>query len=285
MKIQKNKLLISVSLIFLGFVVWWISFQAVVEAQGSSVNWFENTYGLIALVGAIVGFVAMKRWGGRKTVLGKALLFFSLGLLAQEAGQLISSYYTQIAKTDLPYPSLGDVAYFGSVLLYIAAALHLTKISGAKFAFRQTKYRIIAVLVPVVLLSISYVVLLKGYQLDTAHPLTVILDLGYPLGQAIYISIAIVAYLLSAKQLGGVMKAGILTVIFALCVQYLSDFRFIYQVHHDQYVPGRLADLLYLLSYFLMSVALIKFLSIHYGLSAKANTSSPSVAKTDVEAE
>lgn len=269
MKIQKNKLQIFVTLVFLGFIGWWVSFQSVVDDQGSSVNWFENTYGLVALIGAIVGFVAMQKWGGIKTVLGKALFFFSLGLLAQEAGQLISSYYTQIAKTDLPYPSVGDIAYFGSVLLYIIAAIYLTKISGAKFAFKETKYKIIAVLVPVALLSVSYTVLLKGYEFDTAHPVTVFLDLGYPLGQAVYISIAVVAYLLSRKQLGGVMKAGVLAVIFALVIQYVSDFSFIYSIHHGTYTPGKYVDLLYLTSYFLMATAMIKFLSIYSGIRAK----------------
>lgn len=277
--IQKNKLQIAVTLVYFGFLGWWISFQSVVEAQGSSVNWFENTYGLVALTGAIIGFIAMKKWGGLKTVLGKALFFFSLGLLAQEAGQLISSYYTQIAHTDLPYPSVGDIAYFGSVILYIIAALYLTKVSGAKFSLKETKGKLIAIFVPVVLLAISYTVLLKGYSYDTSHAMTVVLDIGYPVGQAIYISIAITAYLLSRKLLGGYMKAGILLVIFALAVQYISDFSFIYTVHRGTYVPGKFVDLLYLTSYFLMATAMIKFLSIYTGLKAKTAVSAEASEK------
>jgi hypothetical protein len=259
----KNKLQVLVTVTFLGFVAWWLSFQHVVASQGSSVNWFENTYGLIALIGSIIGFVAMKKWGGPRTVLGKSLLFFSLGLLAQEVGQLVSSYYTQIAKTDLPYPSVGDVAYFGGVLLYVCAAFFLARVAGVKFSLKGMGYKMIAVIVPLILLFVSYSVLLHNYQFDTTRPLTVFLDAGYPLGEVGYISIAIVAYLLSRKLLGGIMKSAILLVILALCVQYISDFSFIYQSHHSSYVPGKFVDLFYLTAYFVMTTAMIRFNTVH----------------------
>ena len=185
-------------------------------------------------------FLRDEKMGRPKTVLGKSLMFFSLGLFAQEAGQLVSSYYTQIAKTDLPYPSLGDVAYFGSVLLYICAALFLAKVAGVRFSLKKSGYKAIAVVVPVILLAISYSLLLHNYQYDTTKPLTVFLDAGYPIGQACYISIAIVAYLLSRKLMGGIMRAGFVLVILALFIQYVSDFTFIYQSHRGTYVPANM---------------------------------------------
>lgn len=276
--LAKNKLGIFLSVLTLGFVGWWVSFQSIVEQQGSSVNWFENTYGLIALVGAIIGFVAARKWGGIKTVLGKALVFFSLGLFAQEVGQLVSSYYTQIAKTDLPYPSLGDVAYFGSVILYLVAALFLAKAVAVKFSLKKIEYKAIALLIPFVILAISYMVLLHNYSYDTSHPLTVFLDAGYPIGQACYISVAVIAYLLSRRMLGGVLKSGILLVIFALLVQYISDFTFLYESHRGAYVPGKFDDLFYLIAYFFMAVALARFLSIFNGLKDKNRMESSSAA-------
>ncbi|MBI3633548.1 MAG: hypothetical protein HY226_04620 [Candidatus Vogelbacteria bacterium] len=266
----RNRLQIFITLVTLAFIIWWVSFQHVVDQQGSSVNWFENTYGLVALIGSIIGLAAVKKWGGAKAVVGKALLFFSLGLFAQEVGQLVSSYYTQIAHTDLPYPSLGDVAYFGSVILYLIAALYLAKAVAIKYPLRKLSYKILAVGVPIVILAISYFVLLYHFQYDTSKPLTVLLDAGYPLGQASYISVAIIAYLLSRKMLGGFMKAGILLVIFALVVQYLSDFTFLYESHRSAYVPGKFDDLLYLIAYFVMSIAMSQFLTIYKNLKNKA---------------
>lgn len=269
MSLLKNKLQVIFTLVFLGLVAWWISFQHVVAAFGISVQRFGYTYGLLALAGAIVGFITAFKWGGYKTVLGKALLFFSLGLLAQEAGQLILTYYANIAKVEVPYPSWGDVAYFGSTLSYICGGAYLAKAVGVKFSLRANRYKIIAILVPVILLVASYWVFLHNHQYDWHKPLTVFLDLGYPLGDASYISLAIVAYLLSRKMLGGVMRAGILILILALFAQYVSDWTFLYQSSRGTYVPGKFDDLFYLISYFVMATAMIKFFSTYSHLRDK----------------
>lgn len=269
-----------VALVLLGFFGWWISFQSIVEDQGTSVQWFGGTYGIMALIGAIIGFFAAKKWGGYKTVLGKALILFSLGLLAQEAGQLIYTYYVYGVKVDeIPYPSWGDVAYFGSVLLYICAAALLTKVTGIKFSLKRVKYKAVALLVPLALLATSYIVLLHNHEYDFSKPVTVFLDFGYPMGQAIYISIAITAYLVSRKLLGGVMKSGIVLVILALFIQYISDFSFIYQNSRGAYIPGKFVDLIYLISYFAMTVAMIKFHTIYNSLNSKTDTSNPNDTK------
>lgn len=267
MNILKNKLQIFVTLIFIGFVVWWISFQHVVNQLGLSVQWFGSTYAIVALIGSITGFIAASKWGGFKTILGKALTFFALGLLAQAAGQLIGDYYVVWAHlSTIPYPSWDDVAYFGSVLFYILAAFMLSVTAGVKFSLKHVSYKFIAVLIPVILVSVSYAVILHNHQYDFHRPLTVFLDAGYPVGQALYISIAAVAYLLSRKLMGGVMKSGILLVIVALCIQYLSDFTFLYQSNRGTYVPGKYDDLFYLIAYFAMSTAMIRFLAIYKGL-------------------
>jgi hypothetical protein len=241
----------------------------------------------MALVGAIIGFLAAKKWGGFKTVLGKALTFFSLGLLAQEAGQIIYTYYIYGAKIQIPYPSWGDAAYFGSVLLYITAAFFLSKAAGAKFSLKNTRYKAVAVIVPAALLATSYWVLLNNHQYDTSHPLTVFLDFGYPMGQAVYISIAITAYLLSRKLLGGVMRKGIVLVILALFVQYIADFMFIYQSSRGTWLTGRLDDLLYFIAYFVMATAMIQFYRIYKSLStaSASPTAAPDPVANDSETD
>jgi hypothetical protein len=264
---MKNKTQILLTLLFAGYLAWWASFQHIVTGQGVSVQRFGATYGVMALAGAVIGFIAARKWGGFKTVLGKALTFFSLGLLAQEAGQIIYTYYIYGAKIQIPYPSWGDLAYFGSVLLYITAAFFLSRAAGTRFSLKDTKYKAVAVVVPAALLATSYWVLLHNHQYDTSHPLTVFLDFGYPMGQAIYISIAITAYLLSRKLLGGVMRQGIVLIILGLFVQYVADFMFIYQSNRGTWLTGKLDDLLYLVAYFVMASALLKFYRIYKGLS------------------
>lgn len=280
-----KKLQIFTTVVFLGFLAWWISFQHIVHNQSLVTQWFSGTYGVVALIGGLIGLYAARKWGGFKTVLGKALIFFSLGLLAQEAGQLIYAYYVDVSHIDIPYPSWGDVAYFGSVILYIIGAIYLTKLSGAKFSLKETKYKAIAVIVPVVLVSVSYYVLLRGHEYDTSHLPTVFLDFGYPMGQAVYISIALTAYLLSRKLLGGVMKAGILFIIGALCLQYIADFNFIYETNRGTGLWGGRGDLLYLIAYFAMAIALTKFIGIYGGLQSTTTAKKPKESSKSADKE
>ena len=243
-------------------------------------QWFGGTYELLAIIGAVIGFVTARKWGGFKSTLGRALMFFSIGLLAQGVGELIYTYYINAAKIQIPYPSWGDVAYFGSVLLYITAALFLAKAVGAGISLKRRRlYRLIAVLVPIAIVSISYYVLLYKHQYDTSHPLTVFLDAGYPMGEAIYISIAIVVYLLSRKLLGGLMKSASLLLIGALIAQYIADFNFVFQSNRGTFLQGKYGDFLYVVAYFVMTIALIKFKSVHEYLNSLAPVEKASVTK------
>jgi len=270
MEILKNKLQIFVSLVFISYVAWWASFQQVVEKQGLSVQRFGATYGIMALFGALIGLFASQKWGGFRTVVGKALLFFSVGLLAQEAGQIIYTYYIYGAKIQIPYPSWGDAAYFGSTLCYIVGSIYLAKAVGVKFSLKKPRYKVLALVIPAILLITSYWVFLYHHQYDWHKPLTAFLDFGYPMSEAIYISLAATAYLLSRKILGGIMRAGILILILALCIQYFADFTFLYQSSRGTWLTGRWNDLSYLVAYFVMTTAMIRFLATYYDLRKKS---------------
>jgi hypothetical protein len=278
----KNKILILITIVFLAFVAWWASFQSVVNQQGVSVQRFGATYGVVALLGAIVGLFASHKWGGYKTILGRALLLYALGLFAQEAGQIIYTYYIYGAKIQIPYPSWGDLAYFGSVLLYIYATVLLCKAVGVRFSLQRKMYKLIAFLIFAIILSTSYWVFLHNHQYDWHKPLTVFLDLGYPLGQAVYISLAVTAYILSRRMLGGVMRAGILIIILALIVQYISDFTFLYQSSRGTWQAGHWNDLSYLIAYFVLSTAMVKFLLTYNDLRRKTDKAK-ATAKSGVQ--
>ncbi len=271
---MKNKLQILVTVAFLGAIIWWISFQPVLAKQGISVQWYSATYGIMALIGAIIGLSVARKWGGFKTVLGKALMFFSIGLLAQEAGQLILAYYIYVSKIQIPYPSWGDVAYFTSMLSYLCGAIFLIKAVGIRFSLRNNKYKVVALMVPVILFAVSFAILLYRHEYDWHHPLTVFLDLGYPLGDATYISLGIIAFLLSRKMLGGVMRGAIVVLIIALSIQYIADFSFIYQNSRETYLSGGWVDLVYLISYFAMTTTMVAFYTVYRGLK-KPKVASP----------
>lgn len=257
---QNSSSKISVVL-FTILTAWWIFIHTAAKGNENALLGFAATYGAMALFGGIVGLIASKRWGGAKSVVGRALLIISLGLFAQEFGQLTYAYITNIQHVEIPYPSVGDVGYFGSVLLYIYGIYLIAKTVGARISLKTAGNKLQAVVIPVVLLAMSYFLFLKGYEFDWSHPLTVILDFGYPLGQAVYISIALLAFSLSRKYLGGIMKNRILVLLAAFFFQYVADFNFLYQNSHETWVNGGYGDYLYLVSYFVMGVALIYFTS------------------------
>ncbi|MDO8265987.1 MAG: hypothetical protein Q7T41_03525 [Candidatus Saccharibacteria bacterium] len=253
---------IVVILFFLSWTAWWLFLRYKIDVSDQSLELFSATYGVMALIGAFLGFNASKRWGGSKSLIGKSVLLFSLGLLAQEFGQLSYSLYTLVFKQEIPYPSIGDVGYFGSVVLYIAATYFLVKALASKEIFSTYLGKLQAFVIPLLLLGFSYFEFLKQYEFDWSNPLAVILDFGYPLGQAIYISLAILVYLLSRKYLGGRMRPVVLFLIMALTVQYVSDFMFLYQVNNDTWTTAGINDYVYLVSYFVMSIALLRFNTI-----------------------
>ncbi len=254
---KKNKQLTFTLFLFLFFTIWWLN-----DSPGRSSNYFwgelENVYGLLALWGSICGITIAHKWGGFKTVIGRAIFMFSFGLLAQEFGQLAYGYYNFFLEIPVPYPSIGDIGFFGSILFYIYGVLLLAKAAGVKVKTKSFLTKIQSILIPTVILILGYLFLLQDYQFDWLNPIIIFLDFGVPLGQAIYISIAILTYFLSKGVLGGLMKNKILFVLLALLIQFTADYTFIYQASRDLWVVGGLNDYMYLTSYFLMTLAILE---------------------------
>lgn len=255
----RSRKTIVLILLFLAVTGWWITLKANADAGKSALDWFAGSYGLIALVGGLFGLSLSKKWGGFKSILGRAVIAFSAGLLAQEFGQLAYAYYAVVKDVEVPYPSIGDVGYFGSVVLYIYGASLLAKAAGVNVSLRSLTSKLQAVAIPLVILITSYAFFLKGYEFDWSNPLTVFLDFGYPLGQAVYLSITILALLLSRKLLGGILRGRILLILFALALQYSADFNFLYQSYHETWTTAGYGDFLYAVSYFLMALSLVNF--------------------------
>ncbi len=257
--VKKDYFLSFVTLLFTLFSIWWIGLRILNLPNDSIHNQiFAAVYGIIALFGGLKGLSVAFKWGGFKSLLGKSALFFSLGLLLQEAGQLTYSYYIYFKKDEIPYPSIGDLFFYGTIPLYIAAVIYLAKASGVHISLHSIASKLQAVLIPLAMLSISYYVLLQDYQFDWTNQLVIFLDFGVPFGQAIYISFAILTYLLTTKMLGGVMRNKVLLFILALLAQYIADWTFLFQASQETWYAGGLNDYMYLVAYFLMAMALFQ---------------------------
>jgi hypothetical protein len=240
---------------------WWISLHPFLPSSVDSVvrarYIWGSSYQVIALWGAVCGLFIGQLWGGTRSVIGRSIIAFSCGLLLQVFGQSVYSYYNLFAHIEAPYPSLGDIGYFGSIFAYLYGAFLLARASGVSVSLKSYRNQLLAVLLPILLLLTTYLIFLQGYVFDWAHPVKVFLDFGYPLGQACYVSVAILTLLLSRKVLGGMMRGAVLLLLIALIVQYCSDFNFLYQANQNSWYVAGYGDYLYVVSYFLMSIALM----------------------------
>ncbi len=225
---------------------------------------WASSYQIIALLGGMFGLYVSRKWGGYRSIVGKAVLFFALGLLLQVFGQSFDSYLNVLKNVEIPYPSLGDIGFFGSVVSYIVGAYYMLKSVGFKFSFKSLKGKLIAIIIPLIILISSYLFFLRGYEFDWSSPLRVFLDFGYPFGEAIYLSIAILAFLVSLNYLGGIMRKPILLFIFALFIQYACEFTFLSQASAGTWYAGGVNDFMYFTSYFIMALSLVKLGSTFY---------------------
>ncbi|KKR78575.1 MAG: hypothetical protein UU25_C0037G0004 [Microgenomates group bacterium GW2011_GWB1_40_9] len=252
------------TVIFIFYSFTWLYIQQFeVSASRDIRQLWGHTYLILSVFGGIAGLFISKKWGGYKSLLGKAIAVLSIGLLFQSFGQIYSSYYVYFYDVESPpYPAIGDIGFFGSVLVYIYGVLLLSRLSGVHFSMRKFQNKIWMFTVPIFMLGLSYFLFLKGYELTGISKVQVFLDFGYPLGQALYVSIAILSLIISWNWLGGVLQKPIWFLIFALIFQSLSDFTFIFQAISGTWYVGGVNDFMYLTSYYLMAMALIHMGSV-----------------------
>ena len=190
--------------------------------------------------------------------MGRGVIYFSLGLLLQAFGQSTFSYYTTLLGVPIPYPSIADVGYFGSIIFYILGITSVAQVSGVGVQLKNLGTKVFAIILPVAVLICSYAFFLHGYVFDWTHPVQVLLDFGYPLGEAMYVALALLALVLSRNILGGIMRTPLTFLMMALVVQYFADFNFLTQAYAGTWINGGYGDFVYTFAYFLMAISLAK---------------------------
>lgn len=253
----RSKFSLFIFLYYAILLVWWLKLFISGQQTGQENYLFGAAYPILALIGGVNGLFISKVYGGWSSIMGRGMIFLSLALLGQVFGQFIWTYYNIIVKVEVPYPSFADIGYFAVIPFNCLAMLSFTKATGAKFKFRTISSSVQIVLVPAIMVTIAYFLFLNGNKYDFTNPIKSFLDFGYPFGEAIYISLAILTYLLSKKLLGGIMRSKILFLIFAFIVQFVTDYTFLYMVSRNIYYNGGIADLMYATSFAIYSLALL----------------------------
>lgn len=244
------------------FSLWWYVLAISGIREGFHNYLFGAVYGTMAALGGFWGLSIARAWGWTRSLMGKAIIVLSLGLLAEEFGQLVFSYYNIFVQVLVPYPSLADVGFFANIPFYLVGIVLLARASGIQFTLRKLSHKLQLVALPATMLLISYFFFLQNYEFDWTNPLKIFLDFGYPMGQAIYVSIALLVYSLSRNILGGIMRNRILFLLLAFIAQYVADFNFLFQSSRGTWYNAGYGDYLYLFTYFLMTLGLFQLKTV-----------------------
>lgn len=259
--IFKSKLTYIVLAIYLILLIWWVKiFLSGVKSSDENYL-FGFAYSFLALIGGLNGLLVSKVWGGYKSLVGKGIIFISLGLLGEWFGQTVWTYFNVAQRVEVPYPSIADIGYFSIIPFYALGMFFFAKAAGAKFSLKTIRGKLILIIIPIVMGTVSYLLFLKNLSPSLSDPIRTFLDFGYPFGEAITISIALVTFGLSRGILGGRMRNKILYLIFAFIVQYITDYTFLYKAAAGIYYNAGFVDLMYATSFAVMTIGLISLKS------------------------
>ncbi len=254
--------------IFLWFFILLFLFWAALFFTGTKEGFYNYLYsflfGLIPLFGGIIAISRSRVWGGLKSAVGKAVFFIGLGIFLWGCGEIIWSYYNFFMNVPAPYPSLADIGFAPSIFFYGLGAAFLAKATGAKYGLRSKIAKFFVIIAPIIILIFSYYILVtvaRGGVLvpQGETPLKTLLDIAYPLGDFVGLTIAIIISGLSFKYLGGKYKLDIYAILIGLGVMFIADTVFSYTTTVGTYYNADFGDLLLALGLFLLSFGVLGF--------------------------
>jgi hypothetical protein len=204
---------------------------------------------LIILVAAIIGFDRIKSFTF-KSAIGKSLLLISFGLLSWGLGALIWFYYNIASQTEVPYPSLADIGFLGTIPLAAFGLFWLLKNIKIEFD-KKTIFKL--AIIPIIVFLFTYWLFIHTKLAEDVPTLEKILNVTYPMGDVVFLSFTFV--ILSLVKGGKLFKSiGIICVGFI--VQAAADFSFSWTTAVGTYYTGSFPDILFALAFFALGLGM-----------------------------
>lgn len=247
--------------IYVLVILWWftIFFRGIQETTENYL--FSLIYSILPLGGGIIGFINARQWGGFASSLGRAVLFISGGIFAWGIGNLIFGYYNLILGVPIPYPSIADGAFFLLYPLSAIGVLFFFRPTGASFGLRHLSGKFLLLIIPVFFIALSYYLLFivarGGVIINDGGLLKLFLDVAFPVGDVVVITLASILYSLSLKYLGGTFRKPIIFIITGFISTYIADFLFSYTTTVGTYFVGKWVDIFYPTAFLLIDLGLI----------------------------
>lgn len=252
---------------FVAMVALWLVLLLTHHKGGTPNYWYSFLFGLIPLIGGLIGMLKASIWGGLRSALGKAVFFVSLGLFLWGLGETIWSYYNFFKGVPAPYPSLADIGFAPSIFFWILGTLYLSRATGAWLVLKRSrKAKLLALTVPIILLVPSYYIqvhVARGGVLvpDGETALKTVLDVAYPFGDFLALLFAALVAILSYRYFGGVYRRAVYYLLAGLAVMYCADSVFSYTTTKGTYYNADWGDLLLTVGLYLITVGILAFAS------------------------
>src|SRR3989344_2559169 len=262
--INKYQKVLSLYLILL--LIFWVLLFFSGQTDSFWNYFYSFAFSLVPLIAGFVGCFLAREWGWFKSAIGRAVFFISLGSFSWGAGSMVWSYYNFFMDVAAPYASLADIGFVLSLPLWIIGVVNLSKATGAKFSLKKKIGKILLFALPVVTVIASYyllVVVARGgvlFSISDGFNLKLLLDLIYPMGDIIILSLALVVYGLSINYLGGLYKNSILAILFGFGAMYFADFIFSYTTTLGTFHNGNFGDLVFTIALSLISFGVVGFI-------------------------
>lgn len=255
--------IIVVTLLIL--VVFWLYLFLTHTTSGKLNYLYSFLFGLIPFFAGIIGMLKAKLWGGLNSALGKAVFFISAGLFLWGFGENIWSYYNFFKDVPAPYPSLADIGFAPSIFFWILGVVFLSKATGAWYSIKKHRTaKLFALLMPIILLIPSYFIQVKlarnGILIpEDEPPLKLFLDIIYPFGDFLALTLAAGSLALSYKYFGGQYRNAILSILAGLGIMYVGDSVFAYTTTKATYYNANWGDLVLTLGLFFLAYGVLAF--------------------------
>jgi hypothetical protein len=248
---------------FLILIVFWVILFTSGARDGFYNYFFVFLYGLIPLFGGIAAMKGFYFWGKFMNAIGKAVFYIGLGLFLWGCGETVWAYYNFFTNVDIPYPSLADLFFAPSVFFYALGAIYLAR-TTADVALKTAFGKVFVIFAPAILFGISYYILIvvaRGGVLLSEGGLTLktALDILYPLGDFVALSVSVIVSGLSFKYLAGEYKADIMLILSGLATMFVADSIFSYTTTINTAYNGDLGDLVFTLAVFLLTCGVLGF--------------------------
>lgn len=246
-KLNSISKFLLVSYLFL--LAWWCFIQYL-GTKDSPINyWFAFAYGIPPILGGFFGIITSKKWGLFKSALGRAIFFLSLGLITWGVGEMIWSFYTLALNVEVPYPSLADVAFIVSWPFWTVGLISLSKATGVGLSLRQWWGKLIAFVVPAVVIVASYYLLYvvaRGGSIELSEDyIKLFFDLVYPIWDVVLLTVVMLIFFLSVRYLGGRFVFPIMLIIVGFIANYFADMGLSYLSTIGEYYNGGFPDLMF----------------------------------------